>query len=372
MGPSVLSANEHTQREATLHPDPADIDLESVLNQIVITNRENHPVFRRDIESGSFYPLTRGFYLPKECLDSSAPYWMQRHNVALFRHYVHAVRTERLLAFSHQSSLLLRGLPLKRLPLHIHERRTHRRPGKRPIYPAITLEDGTSLPSAKVITHEDHTVDDSPDYIAGMPVSSIRQTARDILCTSAPIEAIAEVSSLLRYACAYDRWNRDESLRHAEQIRQDWTQAIKAVPSSLKKRRALALLHMCDPACESIAEATFLWFLHTFNAVPWQTQVEFFIDEHLYFADFCFPDIRVIIEIEGVAKLGQKNHEIRDNLTDLLMRDNRLSAQGWKVLHLTASQVFGPLPELFTHLRRVAPELFHPRPPQHWLLAEYR
>ncbi|WP_175954654.1 hypothetical protein [Schaalia sp. Marseille-Q2122] len=372
MNPTPPSTYESTRQDAMLLPTPEGPNLESILSQVVITNRDNHPVFRRDIESGNFYALTRGFYLPKEHLDSSAPHWKQRRDLALFRHYVHAVRTERLLVFSHQSSLLLRGLPLKRSPLHIHERRTHRRPGKRPRYPAISLESGVDIPWAKVITHEDHTVDDPPDYIAGMPVSSIRQTARDILCSAPPVEAVAEVSLLMRHASTYDRWNKDESMRRAEQLREDWADAISAVPSSFKKRRALTLLQMCDPACESIAESTFLWFLYTFNAVPWQTQVEFSFGEHLYFADFFFPDIRVLIEIEGVAKLGQQHRQIKDNLNDLLMRDNQLSAQGWKVLHLTASQVFGPPPELFAHLRSVAPEVFHSRAPQHWLLTDYR
>lgn len=348
-------------------PDPSF----SLIHDLVITDRESYSLFRSGFKAEDFYRIARGFYLPKSALPEDAPPWQIRKIVALVRHYVHSLRFPHLLMFSHQSALLIRDLPLLRWPLNIHERLDAPRTGTRQPYPALLSGSRTLVPKARTVIHEGQTAGDSIEIVMGMPVSGIRETARDILVYSSPVEAITEVSMLLHHAASYDRRDLDGSRRRLNALRAEWHRAIEQLPSERGKKRALKLLDLCDGKCESIAESKFLWFLHTFGATKWQTQVEFSTPSGIFVADFCFPQIGILIEVDGVTKLGHGENIVRKNVASLLLRDNALTAQGWAVIHLPAALVFASPVELFAHIQQIAPKILSGRPPQRWLLSRY-
>lgn len=345
--------------------------LLDLVQQLIITERENYSTVRKDLETDQCHRIAKGFYLPKSSLPEDLPPWELRRRIALIRHYVHNARMSRLLMFSHQSALLIRELPLLNWPLHIHERLTGNSPSFRRPYPALRSSGRILAGAARTIIHADQIFGDPPEVIAGMPVATLRETARDILTFSPPVEAICEVSILIRHAVHYDRRDLHESQKRLKMLLQNWRDAIEGLPNERGKKRALKLLELCDAKCESIAETKFLWFLHTFKARTWTTQEEFSTPAGLYVADFCFPSVGVLVEIEGVAKLGNGATTVKQNLNALLLRDNALTAQGWKVIHLPASLVLSTPVDLLAHIRQVAPEILSPAPPRRWLLAGY-
>lgn len=346
-------------------------DAFSLIHDLVITDRANYSLFRSQLEAQHFYRIARGYYLPKSSLPEDAPPWELRKSVALLRHYVHNLRFPHLLMFSHQSALLIRGLPLLRWPLDVHERLDAPRTGTRRPYPALHSGNRILVPRARTLIHEGGTVNDSVEIVSRMPVAGIHETARDILVYSSPVEAISEVSMLMHHAASYDRRDPKGSQLRLEELRTQWRHTIMQLPSERGKKRALKLLDLCDGKCESIAEAKLLWFLHTFGGTEWHTQVEFATPAGTFVADFCFPQVGILIEVEGVAKLGNGEHTIRENVSSLLLRDNALTAQGWAVIHIPAALIFASPVELFAHIRQVAPKILSNRPPQRWLLARY-
>jgi len=120
------------------------------------------------------------------------------------------------------------------------------------------------------------------------------------------------------------------------------------------------ILRVADAGCESIAEGALVWFLHAYGAKPWRTQHEVVVDGQSLFPDVVFPEVGVILEVEGFGKLGTTAFEVRHNAQQQMSRGSRLEAAGWRVIHLPATLVLGPPDELFTHLWAVAPEIFDP------------
>lgn len=346
----------------------AEKDIREISAQMLVTDHSSYPRLRREVRSGRYLQIRSGFYLDRQCLEGEASEWMVHRRIAIARHIAHYPTHRHIEAFTHQSALLLRGLPVLRRPGGIHERRQRQQGRSASEYPAVRMGRQTLSPPGRVVVHSGEAVGDEFETIGGLPVTTLRETARDILIFSPPAVAVAEVSMLLRSVAGYSRWQRQDSESRASSFRALVERTIDEAESVKSKRRALELLSMCDPACESIAEAYFAWFLHAFNAHPWKTQVEILADGSLFVADFCFPDQKVLVEIEGFTKLGAERKEIGRNLDALMQRSNLLSAQGWNVIHVPAQQIFVDPIALYTHLRQVAAGIFAMRPPQKWLL----
>lgn len=346
----------------------AEKDILEISSQMLVTDHESYTRLRSDLKSGRYLRIRSGFYLDRYCLQDDAPEWLIHRQIAIARHIAHYPSHRHIEAFTHQSALILRGLPVLRRPLEIHERRERKRGRSVSTYPAIRMGRQVLCPQGRVVVHSGEPVGDEYEFIGGLPVTSLRETARDILTFSPPAVAIAEVSLLLRLAAGYNRWNREESQSRATAFRKLLEKTIDEVESAKGRSRARALLEMCDPACESIAEAYFVWFLHAFNARPWKTQVEVKVDGTLFVADVCFLEQKVIVEVEGFAKLGTGRKEIGRNLDALMRRNNLLSAQGWRIIHVPAQQIFVDPMALYEHLRQVVGSIFTQRPPRRWLL----
>lgn len=356
-----------TTRQAN-NPPQTEQTILNIAHHMLTTAHGAHTKHRKELRSGHYLPIRRGFYLNRNSLPAEHSLWQHQRTVAIARHIAHYATHRHIDAFTHQSALLLRGLPILRRPGTIHERR-HASRGRHPIiYPPVKLDGQMLCPSAPVLIHAGSFLGDHVEILGGLPVTSLRETARDILAYSTPVEAVAEVSMLMRHACGYNRWRKEESDTHASAVRSLIEEAIDEVSSPWGKQRAHELLSLCDPSCESIAESYFNWFLHAFNARPWQTQVEITVDGALYVADFCFPEQRVLIEVEGFSKLGAQQDEIGKNLSALMRRDNILTSQGWNLIHLPARQMYVDPMELHVHLRQVIGGVFTPKPPHRWLL----
>lgn len=335
---------------------------------MLVTEQGLYPRLRKEVESDQYLRIRKGYYLNQDCLSPQDNLWQHQRTIAIARHIAHYASHHSVEAFTHQSALLLRGLPILHAPLKIHERRQQSQGRRLAQYPAVTLHGRGLLPSGLVVIHNGASLGDEAEFLGGLPVTSLRETARDILAYSSPVVAVAEVSMLLRHVSGYNRWDRAESEIRAGNIRQIWDEGIDEVPSVRRQTRAHELLALCDPSCESIAESYFNWFLHAFNAHPWQTQVEFNVDGSLFAADFCFPDQKVVIELEGFSKLGSEQQEIGRNLDALMRRDNLLTSQGWNLIHIPARQMYVDPFELYAHLRQVIACIFRPKPPRRWLL----
>lgn len=101
-----------------------------------------------------------------------------------------------------------------------------------------------------------------------------------------------------------------ESRERAEEIRVALLKRLERSPTKRGLRRARAILHAIDPGCENPAEAALLWLVRSISPFPSLTQVHIEVRGRHYFADIVIADLRIIIEFDGIGKLG-------DNQSDL-------------------------------------------------------
>lgn len=353
------------QADDSARSEQAILDIAS---HMLTTAYGAHIRHRKDLRSGHYLHIRRGFYLNRDSLPAENSLWQHQRTIAIARHIAHYATHHHIDTFTHQSALLLRGLPVLHRPGEIHERRQASKGRHLVIYPPVSLEGQLLCPSSMAVIHTGSSLGDHAELLGGLPVTSLRETARDILTFSQPAAAIAEVSMLMRHASGYDRWQKEESDARALAVRTLIGEAIDEVDSPWGRQRAHELLALCDPSCESIAEGYFNWFLHAFNARPWQTQVEIKVNGVLYLADFCFPAQRVLIEVEGFSKLGTQQDDIGRHLNALMRRDNILTSHGWNLIHLPARQMYVDPLVLYAHLREIIGSIFMPTPPRRWLL----
>ena len=143
-------------------------------------------------------------------------------------------------------------------------------------------------------------------------LTSPAQTLLDITLSRPVLEAVAAVDSALR----------------ARHVSEDELVAVFTRCRSLRPRR---LLPLCSADSGSVPESVLRVRMAAAGLAP---RTQFVIRDgvrHVLRADFCFPDIRLVVEVDG-ARWHQETARDRDT-------DNLLAALGWRVLRFSGSDV---------------------------------
>lgn len=67
---------------------------------------------------------------------------------------------------------------------------------------------------------------------------------------------------------------------------------------------------------------------------PVRSQHEILVDGVRYFADFAIIELKLIIEFDGMEKMGNDAAEFRRARRDLMLRQKRLEDAGWRILRV--------------------------------------
>ncbi|WP_175956820.1 DUF559 domain-containing protein [Schaalia sp. Marseille-Q2122] len=144
---------------------------------------------------------------------------------------------------------------------------------------------------------------------------------------------------------------------------------LTEIPTLWERQRAITLVSHARPECESIAEGALVWTLLACGLREWEQQLPLLSAGRRYYADFAFPQHRIIVEVEGLAKLKDAQGSTQARHQALLNRSSDLARQGWQVLHLSAKEVLEFPSQTTGKLHRFAPALFPPlSEPPSWLL----
>lgn len=129
----------------------------------------------------------------------------------------------------------------------------------------------------------------------------------------------------------------DVLLRRGLVLPDELRTAVSSLPTARGTRRARAAVALADGRAESPPESRVrvLLALAGIPAVP-QHVVRSTTGRFLARVDLAYPDLRIAIEYDGVW------HADRDQLGRDRRRLNALVAEGWVVLHLTASDLRDP------------------------------
>ena len=100
-------------------------------------------------------------------------------------------------------------------------------------------------------------------------------------------------------------------------------------------RRAHSILQAIDPGCANPAEAALLWIVRSICPFTITTQVHIGVRGNHYYVDILIEDLRIIIEFDGIAKLGENRGEFERAKREWVLRDQNLRDAGWQVIRVS-------------------------------------
>lgn len=262
------------------------------------------------LRDGRWERIRRGQYAEKTDVGQLEPWervsWIHRRKIHAA---MNSLRSGSV-AVSHQSALVLHGLPVWGLDLGL----VH-----------ISRFDGSGGVVAGVQHHLGKLATDDLTVIEGRLVTTAARAAVETACTASFEAAVVGVDAVLRAGGLSDA----DLLRLLEQI-EFW-------PGSTTARAALAF---GDPLCESVGESRMRVFLyeHGFPAPVLQAE---FRDRQGFIGrvDFYFPEYRLVIEFDGLLKYGGGAAGV---LIEEKRREDRLRALGLTVVRSVWSDLDRP------------------------------
>lgn len=147
-----------------------------------------------------------------------------------------------------------------------------------------------------------------------------------------PLEAFVLGCMALHQWSNFSMFEQMESRERAEEIRVALLKRLEHSPTKRGLRRACAILRAIDPGCENPAEAALLWLVRSISPFPSLTQVHIEVRGRHYYADIVIADLRIIIEFDGIGKLG-------DNQSDLA-RANGSGSAGIRIFAMQDGTLF--------------------------------
>jgi len=174
-----------------------------------------------------------------------------------------------------------------------------------------------------VRVHVSNLTDSEIGLVDGLRLASPIRAAWDAATLTSPRAALATIDGLLRRRLLTER----QLLRELTVRAGTWGVA-----------RARAVFELADGLSESPAESWTRWLLHHSTIPPATLEFEV-LDENGGFiarVDFAWPAKRVALEYDGAYHADPKQRAIDQR------RDSALAGLGWKVLHMTSSDLHDP------------------------------
>lgn len=160
--------------------------------------------------------------------------------------------------------------------------------------------------------------------------------AADLCRGSHPLQALHNVSVLLRHASAFDRWNLGESRRREHNWKQHILDQWDSDEGAHGTRRGREIVVAASGAIESPGESIALWALRCILRASVQVIVQHAVWSRgrWRYIDIALPQYLVAVEVAGFGKFGETSDAGRRAARDFLSRQQGLEEQGWRVMNL--------------------------------------
>lgn len=130
-------------------------------------------------------------------------------------------------------------------------------------------------------------------------------------------------------------FQQDEPRQHSEEIRTELLTRLNRLGHVKGYRRARSILRAIDPGCANPAEAALLWLVRSICPFAITTQVHVGVRGNHYYVDILIEDLHIIIEFDGIAKLGENRGEFERAKREWVLRDQNLRDAGWQVIRVS-------------------------------------
>lgn len=148
------------------------------------------------------------------------------------------------------------------------------------------------------------------------------------------LQAFALGCSALRKWCDFSNFSQDVCRDRAEVIRKTLLSRLERAKGRRGFARARRILSAIDPGCSNPAEAALAWVVRALCPYDLSTQYELSAGGRRFFADIAIPQRKLIIEFDGIEKLGSTYEEFDRAKRSWVQREQTLQDQGWHFLRI--------------------------------------
>ena len=148
------------------------------------------------------------------------------------------------------------------------------------------------------------------------------------------LQAFALGCSALHKWSGFSNFSQDACRGRAEVIREKLLSRLEREGGRRGCVRARRILTSIDPGCDNPAEAALTWVVRTLCPYEVSTQYELSVGGRRFFADIAIPHCKLIIEFDGIEKLGSTQGEFDRAKRSWLQREQALQDQGWRFLRV--------------------------------------
>lgn len=148
------------------------------------------------------------------------------------------------------------------------------------------------------------------------------------------LQSFALGCSALHKWSGFSNFTQDTCRGRAEVIREKLLSRLEREGGRRGCVRARRILTSIDPGCDNPAEAALTWVVRALCPYEVSTQYEFTAGGRRFFADIAIPHCKLIIEFDGIEKLGSTQGEFDRAKRSWLQREQALQDQGWRFLRV--------------------------------------
>ena len=183
------------------------------------------------------------------------------------------------------------------------------------------------------------------------------------------LQAFTLGCSALHKWSGFSNFSQDACRGRAEAIRQKILSRLERTKGGRGYARAQRILSAIDPGCSNPAEAALAWVVRSLCPYDFSTQYELSAGGRPLFADIAIPHCKLIIEFDGIEKLGSTQGEFDRAKRSWVQREQALQDQGWHFLRVNW-QDFNDWSELRRRINSAIGVVPQPIPARYALLWE--
>lgn len=327
--------------------------VEKIQGQIVWGNRAASNRNRYARNNGRLIKISHAVYLSRAVFTPDLSFWEMQSMVAIAR-ILATVRRMEDIVFCKDTALFLHGVPQKIIPTNVYVR-SDLAYGKHVQFPAVWIGEQCVLPAGKVRVSHATLTHHEECYASELPCVSLVQALVDCVVFKGDEEALASASALLSFVARRRGVPREYAEAEAEKIRGQALLGVKTREGLRGRQRTARLIEAASAKCDSVAEAYAVALLHEQGIVGWTQQHEVRTASGWRFIDFAFSEQRLAVEIEGKVKDEIVGRSTSEGHIAYYNRAAELSAMGWRVIPIPASDVlYNPMKARHTLLQALA------------------
>lgn len=182
--------------------------------------------------------------------------------------------------------------------------------------------------------------DDELVVVGGMPMTHALRTAFDCAFDEPAHNALAIADSALRLVCRPERDHPERCRGAFQEARTLWGGLLARHGRRRRISQARAILNAAHPLAESPMESVMRWFILALGLEPPTLQHRIDIRDRSVWVDLCWPQYRLVIEVDGRSKYTVQQDAWKEKL-----RQDAISELSWRVLRVTSQELYD-LPRL--------------------------